>query len=350
MTGHTGSRTISTMNANHLTTFGAVLATGSIAALILGATALPVAADSLPAAGCVTDCVATFDTIGTGFEFDVPANITELSVSIGGGAGAPPAFAITNDPSAVGGAGGAATVDLGTEWAGETLFFGVGGAGGASSLQEPGGDLLVVAGGGGQGGYAGRLDLPGQIFATYPGGAGASPTFAGLSNGEDATAYGSDPANGDGGNDAAGGAGGTGDANGVAGSSLGSVNPTSFDAALGGAGGTLVVNEVQHSGGRGGDGITGGGGGAIAQYEVDENPVDLVAPGGGGSGLLAAPLTATENEPNTGTGYVIFTYSLSDPALPATGSDSTTSVLWAALALLGLGGAAILWMTRKRSA
>jgi LPXTG-motif cell wall-anchored protein len=339
-----------------ITKFSAAIATSAAAVMMLGAGALPATADTLPAPGCTTDCVATFDTVGIGFDFDVPANISELTVTIAGGAGAAPAQGFPNDPESVGGPGGAATIDLGTEWAGETLYFGVGGEGGATSVQGADFDLIALAGGGGQGGYAGRFDLPDQINGTFPGGAGASPTAAGVTNGEDATGFASDPANGLGGTNANGGAGGTGDANGTAGASISTITETSTTAALGGAGASTTVNDVDFAAGRGGDGITGGGGGGIVQFEIDENPLDFAAPGGGGSAFLALGLTGVAEDPNLGTGYVTFTYSLAAPAptpapaLPATGSDLGGTAIWAALALLVVGGATVVAVSRRRSA
>ena len=336
----------------------AALATGAAAVMILGAGVLPAAADTFPAPGCTTDCVAIFDTIGNGFEFEVPENISELTVTVAGGAGAPPEKGFPNDPDFIGGPGGAATIDLGTDWAGETLYFGVGGEGGATYVQAAGADLIALAGGGGQGGYSGRFNLSDQINSVVPGGAGASPTVAGVTNGADATAFGSDPVNGLGGTNGAGGAGGTGDANGTAGENAPVFGPTSTTAALGGAGAVVDVEGTDFAAGRGGDGYSGGGGGGIVQLIIDEIPYDLAGPGGGGSGFLAPGLSGVVATPNTETGYVTFTYSLAAPAptaapapaLPATGSDLGAVSLWIALGLLAVGGATIVAVSRRRSA
>jgi LPXTG-motif cell wall-anchored protein len=341
-----------------MTTFSAALAIGAAAAMMLGTAAMPAAADTLPLPGCTTDCVATFDTVGNG-DFDIPANISELTVTVAGGAGAVADHGFSNDPSFIGGAGGVSTIDLGTDWAGDTLYFGVGGEGGASYLQASGNQLLALAGGGGQAGYVGRFDLENQINTGYPGGAGASPIAPGITNGEDATAYGSDPANGLGGT-TLGGAGGTGDVNGTAGGGLTLVGFNSTTPALGGAPASTTVNNVEFSAGRGGDGFRGGGGGAVVQYLVDENPVDLAAPGGGGAGFLAIGLTGVAGTPNVETGFVTFTYSLAAPApapvpapapgLPATGSHFSGVSVLTALVLLAFGGAAVVAVRRRRSA
>lgn len=169
--------------------------------------------------------------------------------------------------------------------------------------------------------------------------------------------YGSDPANGLGGT-AVGGAGGTGDVNGTAGGTLTLVGFTSTTAALGGAPASTTVNDVDFAAGRGGDGYTGGGGGGIEQFIVDENPVDLAAPGGGGAGFLAIGLSGVAATPNIETGSVTFTYSLAAPApaptpapgLPATGSDLGGVSIWVALGLLALGGLAVVAVSRRRSA
>ena len=185
---------------------------------------------------------------------------------------------------------------------------------------------------------------------------GGSPLVPGINDGEDATAFGSDPSNGLGGNDV-GGAGGTGDSNGTEGGVTFTVFPTTTTTAIGGAGGSVVVNDVPFPAGRGGNGITGGGGGAVVQLEIDENPMDLAAPGGGGAGFLAVGLTGVAADPNTSTGYVTFTYSLAAaaptptaaPGLPATGSDLGGTTIWAALALLVVGGATVVAVSRRRS-
>lgn len=286
----------------------------------VGMAVQPVAADSLPASGCVVACTATFDTAGF-HSFAIPVGITELETTVAGAAGAPAPVSITNDSSAVGGAGGVATIQLGDSYAGTTMAFGVGATGDGSYLQAPDNALLAVAGGGGGGGYAAYLDLPGQILATYPGGAGGSPAAASTADGGDGVAFGSLPANGHGGSAAAGGLGGTGTPSGSAGASTTLVVGGAVTLATGGAGGTLSVGGTAHTAGDGGSGFTGGGGGAVARDVPNgDTSIDVVAPGGGGSGFLASTLTSTEGTPNSGTGYVSFTWSYS----PAIGTTATS--------------------------
>lgn len=324
------------------------------ALLIVAASALPAQADTLPSADCVTDCTATFDTVGSAFTFAVPAGITELTATIAGAAGAPAPFAITGDPTAVGGAGGVTTVDLGTDYAGTTMTFGVGGVGEGSYLQAAGPVLLVVAGGGGGGGYIGRLDLPDQVFGTFPGGDGGSPVAAGVTPGADATAYGGDAANGGGGTAAAG-VGGTGLSNGTSGGPTTTVAPAGSTLAAGGVGGSRLIVATDHVGGSGGSGYTGGGGGAVTTVDGgDDIILDFVAPGGGGSGYLDASLSAVAGTPNTGGGQVSFTWSLpaaapnpSAPALPATGLAGLGSLPWLMLLVIGAGTIAVAAARRR---
>ena len=79
---------------------------GIVAVTLAGAFSGSASADSLPAAGCVTACTATFDTAGATDTLLIPTGITSLTATIAGAAGAPASFAITNDPTAVGGPGG----------------------------------------------------------------------------------------------------------------------------------------------------------------------------------------------------------------------------------------------------
>ena len=304
------------MTPNHRAKRLRILSLAAMAALtFVGITSVPAAADSLPAAGCVAACAATFDTPSAAETLAIPSGITSLTARVSGAAGAPASFAITNDATAVGGKGGATIVDLGSTYAGQTLTLGVGGTGQGSYIQS-GSTLLAVAGGGGGGGYAGYLDLPAQILATYPGGDGGSPAGTGVTPGASGSAFGSLAANGGGGTTAAGVA-GTGNANGTPGGATTTV--TGAGSTL--AGGSLLVGSTTHVGGTGGGGYTGGGGGAV-ERSVDNGdvPVDVVAPGGGGAGYLDAALTATSGTPNTGTGSVVVTWSFT----PTISTTATT--------------------------
>lgn len=319
----------------------------------IGMAAQPVTADTLPASGCLTACTATFDTAGAS-TFTIPTGITGLEATVAGAAGAPAPVSMTNDPSAVGGAGGAATIQLGTSYAGATLAFGVGAIGEGSYLQAPDDSLLAVAGAGGGGGYAGYLSIPDQILASYPGGSGGSPVTAGVTPGGDGAAFGSLAANGLGGT-VTGGAGGTGTASGAAGDSTTLVAGSAVTLAAGGAGGSLIIGGTTHLAGAGGSGYTAGGGGGIQQNVPNgDTDVDVVAPGGGGSGFLASTVTAVAGTPNTGTGYVSFTWSFppapEDPALASTGLEIAPWAVPSALLFLGAGAALVLVTRRRRKA
>lgn len=280
-----------------------------LAAVVFGAA--PATADSVSPATCLSGCTAVFDTVGT-TTFTVPPAAVDVTATVVGAAGAAAPVAITLDPTAVGGPGGDATVDLGTNYSGASLDVSVGGTGGGSSIAS-GGSLLAVAGGGGGGGYAGLLNLPGQIFATYPGGVGGSPAAPGVAAGTSGSAFGTLAANGGGGT-SAGGVGGSGDAAGTSG-----VAPDDTQVVAGGLGGTLVINSTTHTGGAGGSGYSGGGGGAIARNVPNgDDSVDVVAPGGGGSGFLAAGLTATTGPANAGGASVTFTWSFAPTASTTT--------------------------------
>ncbi|GAA3862673.1 hypothetical protein GCM10022381_03510 [Leifsonia kafniensis] len=298
----------------------AVVGLGIMAA---GLVAQPAAANTAPASGCIAACTATFDTTGAGQAFTIPVGISALSATIAGSAGAPASFAITNDPTAVGGAGGVASVDLGTSYAGSTLTFGIGATGAGTYLQGSDAALLAVAGGGGGGGYAAYFQWADQILGTYPGGDGAAPASPGITAGSDGQAFGTLAANGAGGT-AAGGQAGSGDSTGSTNGSLTTLIAGVPTLGTGGTGGTLdfAPTSITHTAGNGGGGYTGGGGGAVQRNvpggDVD---VDVVAPGGGGSAFLAAALTATAQAPNTGGGYVSFTWDYSptiENTLPGT--------------------------------
>lgn len=326
----------------------AALSIGALSGLALAASAIPAQADTLPAPGCVTACVATFDSVSAATTFAVPANISGLTVTVSGAAGAPAAFGFPTFPEGVGGTGGVTTVDLGTTYGGQNLIVGVGDVGEGSYVQAPGLSLLVVAGGGGGGGYIGRLDLPDQVFGAFPGGAGGSPTAPGVTDGGTPTAFGGDPANGNGGS-ITGGAGGTGVVAGSAGDNSTIITAGGSTLAAGGLGGLEVIAAVNHTGGRGGSGYTGGGGGAAASVNSgDEIFVDLIAPGGGGSGFLALGLTGVAGTPNTGAGVVTFTYSIK-PTLASTGIDVPTWLPWAALLLVAAGAATVAAARRQRN-
>jgi hypothetical protein len=297
--------------------FGSIAVVG-LGIMSAGLVAQSATADTLPAANCVTACTATFDTPGDG-TFTIPAGISTLTATIAGAAGAPASFAITNDPTGVGGNGGAAALELGSSYAGSTLTFGVGATGNGSYLQGKNDRLLAVAGGGGGGGYAAYFQWPDQILAVYPGGDGGAPATAGITPGNNGQAFGNHVANGRGGteldDEGVGGIGGlapsaSNGTPGQPGRSITAINSGAVTLASGGAGGSFFA--ASHVGGAGGSGYSGGGGGAVQRFvpngDVD---VDVVAPGGGGSAYLDAAVSAIAQSPNARGGYVSFTWAYS---------------------------------------
>jgi len=336
--------------------------------LLAAATAVtPAVADTAPATDCRTDCTAVFDTAGL-HTLAVPAGVVSLRATVSGAAGSPAPAALGLFPDAVGGPGGVTTAMLGTALGGTTLTLRVGAAGEGSALANGDGALLVVAGGGGDGGYAGRFELPDQLFAAYPGGAGGAPSAPGVAPGGDGTTFGTGAFNGAGGALAAGGAGGVGGASGSAGAAGTTSSPGAIGLSAGGAGGILTVQDDQYEAGPGGSGFTGGGGGAVSLDAVDggdEIMIDVVGAGGGGSGFLAEGLSAVAGEPNAGAGSVTVVWSLpplpdpepaspvvAPPAEPTGPQLAETGVegpsLGLAAAAIAAAGAALLALHRRR--
>jgi len=317
----------------------------------VGLIAGPAFADSQSPSTCVTACTAVFTTAGSTPTFVVPNGITSLTVTVTGGKGAEASSSIQVSGTQ-GGPGGSTTVDLGAVAGGTTYQVTVGNIGEGSSVSRAG-TLLVVAGGGGQAGFLGRLNLPDQVSGDFAGGTGGSPTGPGIFAGTDGTTPNGTTENGHGGAVAAGGAAGTGDTNGTDGT-----NPNTTSIVAGGAGASEVVPvqdppnpdvPTTFTAGNGGSGYSGGGGGAITRglLDGDGNPFDVVGGGGGGSGFLAPGLTATAGTLNsTTTGSVTFTYSF--PALAATGSIVPLWVPVGAAILMALG--VLLIVLRRRFA
>lgn len=133
----------------------------AVALLLLPA--VPAAADSFPAADCTTTCTATIDPPTDAGSIAIPAGIANLTVTIAGAQGPNADAGFAALLGGIGGAGGVTTVDLGAAFAGQSLQYGIGDLGQGSYLKADGGELIVVVGGGGQGGYGGRFDLPDQI-------------------------------------------------------------------------------------------------------------------------------------------------------------------------------------------
>ena len=94
----------------------------------------------------------------------------------------------------------------------------------------------------------------------------------------------------------------------------------------GGTGSTIAIGAVDRTGGAGGAGYAGGGaGGVMRNVSNGDLDIDVVAPGGGGSGYLAPGLTATANPGNPGIAEVTVTWSYAPAA--TTTSSVVASVL-----------------------
>jgi hypothetical protein len=304
------------MHRRAVRSLAAALTLGGLAAFVLGAGSA--AADSASSATCLTGCTAVFDTAGGTGTFTADPSVTSLTVTVQGAAGAPATTAGPLASTSIGGPGGSTTVDLlGSSFASGPLAVTVGATGGAASVAS-GGNLIVVAGGGGGAGYVGRLDLPDQIFSTYAGGTGGSPSAPGVTAGTAGTVLLNPASNGAGGATTGGAAGASagGGTTGTAGA-----NSNGATVAAGGAGASQTVLAV-NTAGAGGSGFAGGGGGSIARNlrDSDDNPFDVVGAGGGGSGFLATGLTATAGTANTGAASVTFRYSFS----PTVSTTATT--------------------------
>jgi len=273
---------------------------------------------------CLSGCVVTF-TPGAQTTWSVPANATDVSVVVAGGAGGNSLYA-----GAPGGPGGQVTVDLATAYNGQTLHVLVGamghdiapglpGGGGEGSYLSATSGFLVIAGGGGG---TGALEFP---PAALPGGAGGYATAS--ADGADGPIVGSYNDSGFG----------------AVGATPGTATTQPGLASYGGTGGVAsVASDGTITAGVGGDAATfasfpiaqGGGGYAGGGGGSAENGGPSTAGaggGGGGSGFLAAGLTASAVAPNTADGSITFTYSLA-PTITAplssvaVGDSATTTV------------------------
>jgi hypothetical protein len=295
-----------------------IVASGILALVGTGIGAIPAHADTFPAADCLTNCTTLFDVGGSTNSIVIPAGVTSLTATIAGSVGA-----VAGVPADVGfppdpGLGGVATVNLGAAYAGQTLIAGTGGTGNGSYLQTAT-TLLVVAGGGGGEGYETTQGPPAPISNTFPGGTGGAPNGPGVADGGAGTGVG-------GGNGGTGsptsGHGGIGDTSGANGGTTTTTNPGGTSLASGGLAAQRTVEGIDYIGGAGGTGYTGGGGGGVTDSVVGESLTFTdAAAGGGGSGYLAGSLTATAEDPNTGTGYVSITYSFT-PTITTTATSA----------------------------
>jgi hypothetical protein len=263
---------------------------------------------ALAAAGVVAEPASagsvSYTTPGT-YSFQVPANVTEITLAAaGGGGGAGKLSQCLNYPGkggseqgtfpvtpgaqlaivvagkggdasdGQGGVGGIGGGGSGGTVSGGTTNAGGGGGGGASSITTGGSVLLVAAGGGGCGGFE-------SSFAADDGAPGASGGYAG------------------------GGGAGTQSSGGAGGASQSSLDPAGMAGSLA-QGGNGAGNASQNGGGGGGGGgyYGGGGGGGVRPGQANAGG------GGGGSDYTAPTGTSTSSSPgsNEGDGQVSITY------------------------------------------
>lgn len=284
---------------------GALLTTG---ALVLGAGVVGTDA-ARGADGEVYTQTFTADEDGSSqaATFTVPADATSVHVTVAGQQGQ----GTTSTDNSAGGAGGIATVDLGTAYNGETLDLLVGrdddreaGAGAAFVAFDD--EFLVVAGAGGQGG-----DLVAEELVAWPGGDG------GFANGS--------PNGGDGAPgpyDAPYGKGAVGASYGAAAENVTTGEPGSVATVVDG-----VITPGRPATGngftspQGGQGYAGGGGAAAVFTPALRGIVRGAC--GGGSGFLADGLEllstgANHSGAERAAAYITFTWTLAADEEPGT--------------------------------
>lgn len=248
-------------------------------------------------------------TSGPQTTFTIPADATSVRLVVAGAQGS--TRSLTRPE--LGGAGGIATVDLGTSYNGETLDLLVGnagyGSGAAGSYVAFEDEFLVIAGGGGLGGL-----VQGAAARDLPGGAG------GFANG---SPDGGDGTNVDGYHHS-----GTG----AVGATPGSIGYTTTEtpSAPNGTVATIVDGTIipgmsstgpDFDNNGGGQGYAGGGGGSD---ELLAGVGIIRSAGGGASGYLAPGLNLTSTGANVGVGttapaYITVTWTT--PAAEEPGTD-----------------------------
>lgn len=315
----------------------------ALAGIVAGAVAL-VLGDPVPAVAAPTcsptTCSDHFSATGTAQQWTVPVGVTQLTVTLAGGAGGESAGVTGSNSSGAteGGPGGLVTATIAvTSQDVLTVIAGGKGADGLATGPAAGGygggaDAGGIAGtgdyasGGGGGGGTFLFDGQGRLLIAVGGGGGGGTDMglphhggAGGSTGAGAASVDTTDAatNGGGATTSAPGAGGS--PGGQPGSGSATTSPTSL--ARGGQGRASIYA----SGGGGGGGYWGGGGGGWISNNV------VSGAGGGGSAFIpngAADVSAPRGG-NTGAGYVSVSYanhiptttSLTVSADPTEGSD-----------------------------
>lgn len=289
----------------------------------------------------MTACSVTFTPSDGQATWTAPAGAIDVRVTVAAGSGA--RFVGSAGP---GGPGGTVTTALDSAIYGQTLHVLAGAAGidnpswnppyaqggGGSFVTAPGAFVAVAGGGGGGGLQVSNTDQDGmpqpgpQVDLTGGAGGFAVATADG--------GRGTDSNNAD--------SYGTGATGGTPGTGNWSAAPTATRTTVPGTTGTVAAvapdgtitagtggsfTYIGQGAGDGGGGYAGGGSGAFVGQNVDgpnftTTSTLTAGTGGGGSGFLAAGLTALLTAPNTGDGYVTFTYSIA-PAVRVPGAPTS---------------------------
>ncbi|WP_218063928.1 fibronectin type III domain-containing protein [Arthrobacter wenxiniae] len=285
-------------------------------------------------------CTVTFTPSDGQATWIAPAGAIDVKVTVAAGSGA--RFVGSAGP---GGPGGTVTTALDSSIYGQTLHVLAGAAGidnaswnppyaqgGGGSFVAVPGAFVAVAGGGGGGGM--------QVSSTYQDGMPLADSQGNLTGGAGgfaaATADGGRGTDSNGadsyGTGAIGATPGTGDWSAASTSTRSTVPGTSGTVAAVAPDGTITAGTggsftyIGQGAADGGGGYAGGGSGAFVGQDVfgpnnTETDTLTSGTGGGGSGFLAAGLTPLLIAPNTGDGYVTFTYSIA-PAVRVPGAPT----------------------------
>lgn len=276
------------------------------AAALAGAMALSAAlATATPAAAVEIVSTQTFAPAPQQ-TFTVPEDATGLQVTVAGAQGATRAFGLRS-----GGAGGTVTLDLGTDYNGQTLNLLVGGvnragSGTSGSYLATDSEFIAIAGGGGITGFYGSTAPGTTNGGVLPGGAGGFATDS--ANGADGTQFRETNFSGLGAVGAVAGASGY--------STSESGPPVVASAPASVVDRVISPSSTQIFLGSGGDGFASGGSARGDGIVPGFGPVR--GGGGGGSGYLApglVPISTGPNETPAGSttrapGFITFTWTV----------------------------------------
>lgn len=314
---------------------------GTVALIVAATGAFPAPASAVTSspAGCTAACSVTFTPADGQVTWTAPAGAVDVQVTVAAAAG----VNILGGIGGPGGTGGTVTVALGPSVYSQTLHVlagavGVGGSysnppyaqgGGGSYVSVPGAFVAVAGGGGGSGrqttDYTMSVSPPPTVQSPdvkLAGGAGGfSSATADGGSGQDSN---DSLAFGTGAHGAVPGVGPRTSATGYSGADGAAASVATDGTITPGGGG--VFTGVGQAASDGGAGYAGGGSGAfVVQNNPDGSETRTYGPGGGGSGFLAAGLSALATGPNQGDGYITFTYSIAAPTVPGAPTGLTAT-------------------------